>query len=45
MQAGDIETTFADIDDIAGDFGFKPATPIEKGIERFVVWFKEYYGS
>ncbi|MEE9537063.1 MAG: NAD-dependent epimerase [Desulfobacterales bacterium] len=44
MQPGDVVATYADVDDLMADVGFKPATPIETGIERFVKWFKEFYG-
>jgi len=42
MQPGDVPETFADIDDLARDVGFRPATPIEEGIARFVDWFRQY---
>jgi UDP-glucuronate 4-epimerase len=45
MQAGDVPATFADVDDLTEAVGFKPATPIEVGIERFVAWYREYYRS
>lgn len=44
MQAGDVPETFADIDDLMNDVGFRPDTKIEEGIERFVAWYKDYYG-
>ena len=44
MQPGDVPDTFADIDALAEDTGFRPATPIEEGVERFVHWYKHYYG-
>ena len=44
MQAGDVPATFADIDALATDVGFKPATPIAEGIGRFVAWYRDYYG-
>ena len=44
LQPGDIPATYADVDDLIKDVGFKPSTPIEIGIKRFVEWFKEYYG-
>lgn len=44
MQAGDVPATYADVDDLMQDVGFKPATPIKKGIQRFVDWYREYYG-
>jgi UDP-glucuronate 4-epimerase len=43
MQAGDVPATYADVDDLMADAGFKPATPIEEGIGRFVAWYREYY--
>ena len=43
MQAGDVEKTFADVDDLARDVGFAPATPLEVGIEKFVAWYRDYY--
>ena len=44
LQPGDVTATYADVDDLTKDVGFKPNTPIEIGIKRFVAWFKEYYG-
>jgi UDP-glucuronate 4-epimerase len=44
LQPGDVPATYADIDDLINDVGFKPQTPIEKGIGRFLDWYKEYYG-
>ncbi len=43
LQAGDVPATFADVDDLAADVGFKPATPIEEGIRNFVNWYRSYY--
>ena len=43
LQAGDVPATFADVDDLAADVGFKPATPIAEGIRRFVEWYRDYY--
>lgn len=43
MQNGDVPETFADISSSAKDLGFKPKTPIEEGVPRFVQWFKEYH--
>lgn len=45
MQDGDIPVTFADVDDLMNDIGFKPKTSIEEGIQKFVEWYKEYYIS
>ena len=43
MQAGDVPATCADVDDLMRDVGFKPATPIETGVQRFIEWYLEYY--
>ncbi|MEA1647484.1 NAD-dependent epimerase [Nitrospirillum sp. BR 11164] len=42
IQPGDVPATWADIDDLAHDIGYAPATPVEEGVARFVAWFKEY---
>jgi UDP-glucuronate 4-epimerase len=44
MQAGDVRDTFADISAIQSDLGFKPTTPIEQGVPKFVEWFRAYTG-
>jgi UDP-glucuronate 4-epimerase len=44
LQLGDVPETFADIDDLTRDVGYKPETPVEVGVRRFVDWFCEYYG-
>lgn len=43
MQDGDVPATYADVDDLIRDAGFKPETSIEDGVGRFVAWFKDYY--
>jgi UDP-glucuronate 4-epimerase len=43
MQPGDVPATFADIDDLVRDVGFKPDTPIETGIRNFVAWYRDYF--
>lgn len=43
IQMGDVPSTYADIDDLIDSVGFKPSTPINIGIQRFVSWYKEYY--
>jgi UDP-glucuronate 4-epimerase len=45
IQPGDVPTTFADVDDLIQDVGFRPQTPIEEGVRRFVDWYREYYES
>ena len=42
MQPGDVPTTYADVDDLVRDVGFRPATPIEDGIHRFASWYRSY---
>src|SRR6266496_94463 len=43
LQPGDVPETYADVEDLVRDIGFKPSTPIEVGIERFVTWYRSYY--
>lgn len=43
MQPGDVLETYADIDDLMRDTGFKPETSIEIGLSRFVDWYRNYY--
>ena len=43
IQPGDVPATFADVDDLMRDVGFKPSTPIAEGVARFVAWYKEYH--
>ncbi len=43
LQPGDVPATYADVDDLVNDVGFKPATPLKEGIQRFVEWYKGYY--
>jgi len=43
IQPGDVPATCADVDDLTTDVGFRPATPIEEGVRRFVAWYREYY--
>ena len=43
LQAGDVPDTFADVEDLVRDVGYKPATPVEVGIRSFVDWYLEYY--
>ena len=44
MQAGDVPATYADVDALVEDVGFRPSTPLEEGIGRFVKWYREYHG-
>ncbi|MGK7877123.1 MAG: NAD-dependent epimerase [Xenococcaceae cyanobacterium] len=43
IQPGDVPATYADVDNLVRDVGFKPNTQIEVGIERFVKWYRDYY--
>ncbi|HKR41678.1 MAG TPA: NAD-dependent epimerase [Paraburkholderia sp.] len=43
LQAGDVPDTFADVDDLVRDVGYKPATPVEVGVKNFVTWYLSYY--
>ena len=44
MQPGDVPATYADIEDLSRDAGFRPSTCIEEGIVKFVAWYRDYYG-
>ena len=43
IQPGDVPATYADVDALIADVGFKPATAIEDGVSRFVDWYREFY--
>jgi UDP-glucuronate 4-epimerase len=43
LQAGDVEKTWADVEDLIANFGYKPVTPVAEGISNFVKWYREYY--
>lgn len=43
IQPGDVEKTWADTTALNNDFGYKPITSVEEGIEKFIKWFKNYY--
>ena len=45
MQAGDVVATFAETSDLRDAVGFAPSTPLKAGIEKFVAWYVDYYGS
>lgn len=45
MQLGDVPVTYANIDDLMNNVGFRPATKIEEGIKRFVEWYKYFYNA
>jgi len=43
LQPGDVPDTYADVDDLVRDMGYKPATSVEDGVANFVAWYREYY--
>jgi UDP-glucuronate 4-epimerase len=43
LQPGDVPATYADVEDLIADVGFKPSTPLEAGIQKFVDWYQAYY--
>jgi UDP-glucuronate 4-epimerase len=43
MQPGDVPATYADIDDLAREIGFRPATTIENGVAKFAKWYRDYH--
>jgi UDP-glucuronate 4-epimerase len=44
LQPGDVPDTYADVDNLVKDIGYRPNTTIEVGVRRFVDWYKDYYG-
>jgi UDP-glucuronate 4-epimerase len=43
LQAGDLPATSADVSDLVTDFGYKPSTDIQTGVDAFVAWYKEFF--
>jgi len=43
IQPGDVPATYADVDALIEDVGFKPETSIEDGVARFIEWYREYF--
>ena len=44
LQPGDVIDTYADVDDLVADVGYRPSTTIEQGVAKLVAWYREYYG-
>ncbi|MGH8605751.1 MAG: NAD-dependent epimerase, partial [Gammaproteobacteria bacterium] len=44
LQPGDVPDTYADVDDLVQDLGYRPSTTVEEGVPRFVEWYKDFYG-
>lgn len=43
LQPGDVPDTYADVEALIEDVGYRPATPISEGVEKFVAWYRDYY--
>jgi len=43
MQPGDVQATYADIDDLVRDIGYKPDMTVEQGLANFVNWYRDFY--
>ena len=43
IQPGDVPATWADVSDLVEDLGYQPNTTVQEGVERFIVWYREYY--
>jgi UDP-glucuronate 4-epimerase len=44
MQPGDVEKTWANVDDLITDYDYRPNTSIKEGVTAFIEWYKGYYG-
>ena len=44
LQPGDVPDTYADVEALAQDVGYKPTTTVEEGVRRFAKWYRGYYG-
>lgn len=45
LQAGDVPATFANVDDLVEDMDYKPATPVQQGINNFVGWYRDFFNT
>ena len=45
LQPGDVPETYADVEELEAAVNYRPATPIEIGIPRFVEWYRGFYGG
>ena len=43
LQPGDVPDTYANVDDLVEQFNYKPATPVEVGVARFIDWYRNYF--
>ena len=42
-QLGDVDNTYADMEELMSDFNYKPNTNMKDGLDKFIKWYKEYY--
>ncbi len=43
IQPGDVPATYADVDDLVEDLDYRPSTPVQEGIDRFVTWYRDFF--
>jgi UDP-glucuronate 4-epimerase len=43
MQLGDVEATYADLEDVSRDVGFRPSVALDEGLSRWIAWYKSYH--
>ncbi|WP_028485993.1 NAD-dependent epimerase [Thiomicrorhabdus chilensis] len=43
LQAGDVPATYANVDDLVENLGYKPSTPVQQGIDNFVAWYRDFF--
>ena len=43
LQPGDVPDTYADVDDLVEQFGYKPSMSVNQGVENFALWYKKYH--
>ena len=43
LQPGDVPDTYADISDLADEFGYQPSTEVKQGVKNFVKWYRDFY--
>jgi UDP-glucuronate 4-epimerase len=45
IQPGDVPSTYADVSDLVRDLGYKPATSVQDGVDRFIAWYREFFNA
>jgi len=43
LQPGEVETTWADVEELVRNFDYAPSTPIEEGVDNFIEWYRSFY--